>query len=112
MAKTKNKDYYLRNRLIQNIRFSNRSGSHTNCVRLFKNNTYEHEHAKFELTWKLLKQGFEIWTECIFNNGKRVDVLAIKEGKGWIIEIETDKSKKEMERKILSKQSYPKEFDD
>ncbi len=106
----KQKKQYWENYFSQQIRFSNRSGSHRNCIRVFKNNTYVHERTKFDICWKLIKQDYSIWTECIFTTGQRADIMAIKEGEAYLIEIETPKSPKEMEMKLNDKYKYPKEF--
>lgn len=105
------KSYYKRNSLIQCIRYSNRIGSHSNCIRVNSSNSYEHEKTKFDICLKLISQGYEIWTEAIFTTGKRADIIAIKAGEGYIIEIETPKPRAVMEEKILSKKAYPPEFE-
>lgn len=104
------KKQFWENYFTQKIRFSNRSGSHKNCIRVFKSNTYEHEKTKFEVCWKLLQEGFSVWTECIFTTGQRADILAIREREVYVIEIETPKSKKEMKIKLEQKFKYPEEF--
>ncbi len=102
------KEYFKRNRLIQSIRFSNRSGSHCNCFRYHKNNSDEHENTKFEIFKKLINQNYDVWTETIFIDGYRADILAIKDGKGYIVEIET----KHSDERMLDKQkNYPQEFE-
>lgn len=107
----KQKKQYWENYFLQKIRFSNRSGSHKNCIRIFKNNTYEHERIKFDICWKLIKQDYSVWTECIFTTRQRADIMAIKEGEAYLIEIETPKSSKEMEMKLKQKFKYPPDFD-
>ena len=104
-------NYYWENRYLNEVRFANRSGSHRNCIRIFKNNTYIHEKTKFDICFKLLKEGFVIWTEVIFNDGKRADIMAIREREAYLIEVETPKSKKEMEKKLEQKYKYPDAFD-
>jgi len=103
-----NKEVFQRNRLLQKIRQSNRSGSHKGCIRIFSNNSLEHEETKLKVAYKLKKQGFEIWSEVIFNNGSRADLLAIKEGKGYIIEILHSETKKQLAEKV---KKYPSEFE-
>ena len=107
----KRKKQFWENYYSQKIRYSNRSGSHKNCIRVFKNNTYEHEKTKFEISWKLIKEGYSIWTECIFTTGQRADIMAIKDDNAYLIEIETPKSPKLMNEKILEKYKYPDEFE-
>ena len=106
----KQKQQYWENYFSQKIRFSNRSGSHRNCIRVFKNNTYVHERIKFDICLKLIKQGYTIWTECIFTSGQRADIMALSNGSAHLIEIETPKSPKEMEKKLSDKYKYPSEF--
>lgn len=107
-----NRDKILfRNRMVQLIRSSNRCGSHSGCLKIWKGCTHEHELAKFEICFKLINEGWEIFTEAIFVNGSRADIIAIGFGRAVIIEVETPKSKKDMEKKMLSKENYPEEFE-
>jgi len=106
----KQKKYFWENYYMQKLKFSNRTGSHKNCIRVFPNNTYEHERIKFDICLKLIKQGYSIWTEAIFTEGQRADIIAINGREAYSIEIETDKSPKEMEKKLNQKNNYPKEF--
>jgi len=110
--KMNQKEYFFRNRIIQKIRFSNRSGSHRNCFRYHKNNTENHENVKYLIYKKLIDHGWDVWTECIFNNGSRADIFAIKGKRARIIEIETKKSEKELSEKMITKEkNYPKEIE-
>lgn len=102
---------FWKNYFTSNIRYSNRIGTHSNCIRVFKNNTYLHERTKFDICWKLIREGYTVFTECIFNDGGRADIMAIINKNAWLIEIETKKSKKELAKKILSKDKYPDIFD-
>jgi len=106
----KQKTIFWENYYLQQIRFANRSGSHRNCIRVFKNNTYLHEKTKFDISLKLIKEGYSIWTEAIFTTGQRADIIAINGREANVIEIETDKSPKEMEKKLNQKRNYPQEF--
>lgn len=99
---------WMRNRLIQKIRFSNRSGSHSGCIRVFCNNDYKHEKKKFDVCWSLLKAGYEIFTEAIFTNGSRADIVGIKDGKGLIVEILHTETKEQLAEKI---KKYPSDFE-
>lgn len=101
----------FKNRTLQLIRSSNRSGSHSGCLKIWKGNTYEHELAKFEICFKLISEGWEIYTETIFLNGSRADIVAIGFGRAVIIEVETKKSEKALKEKMLSKENYPQEFE-
>lgn len=101
----------FKNRMIQNIRSSNRCGSHEGCLRIWKNCSYIHERVKFDICFKLINEGWSIYTEAIFTSGDRGDIVAIGFGRGVIIEIETAKSKKELDKKISSKENYPSNFE-
>lgn len=96
-----------RKEILSTIRLSNRIGSHINCIRIFPNNSYKHEKTKFDICFVLRKYGYEFFTEAIFENGSRADILAIKDGEGTIIEIEQNKSAIE---KVFEKKeaNYPK----
>ena len=102
-----------RNKELENqIRPSNKSGSHVNCFRYFPNNTDKHEDIKYQLYKRLIRVGFKVWTEAIFNSGKRADIVAIRNGRGYVIEVETPKSPK-ISKEILEQKSkiYPDQFD-
>ncbi len=102
-----------RNKELENqIRISNRSGSHCNCFRYYPNNTDKHENIKFEVFKRLINKGFSIWTEAIFErSNKRADIVAIKDGKGYIIEIETPKTPKKTQEIANQKaRIYPNDF--
>ena len=102
---------YWINYFTRGIRYSNRIGAHTNCIRVFKNNTYLHERTKFDICWKLIRQGFTVFTECIFADGCRADIVAINNKNAWIVEVETKKSPKELAKKLKQKESYPDIYD-
>jgi len=100
------------NELENQIRLSNKSGSHIGCFRYFPNNTDAHENIKFEVYKRLIKSGFKVWTEAIFKSGKRADIVAIRNGWGYIIEVETPKTpKKTQEIADQKAKIYPPEFD-
>jgi len=104
------KEYFWENYYLQQIRFSNRSGSKKNMFMYHQQNTDEHEDTKYKIYKKLIQQGYSVWTEAIFTTGQRCDIFCCK-GKGaYIIEIETPKSPKEMEKKLNQKFKYPKDF--
>ena len=74
-------NYYL-----QQIEFSNRSGSHVNCFRYFPNNSREHEWMKFLVFTILRDAGVDLICEPVFVNGQgRADLLNLSHG--VIIEI-------------------------
>lgn len=74
-----------RNNAMREIRHSNKISSHRNCIRINLANSIEHEIAKLKICYDLIKDGKEIFTEAIFNNGSRADILVLDDYK--IIEI-------------------------
>jgi len=102
--KIMNKQYLLRKRndAMREIRHSNKVGSHRNCIRINVNNSFEHEVAKLRICYELIKEGKEIITEAIFNNGTRADIVVLDDYK--IIEVLYSES----EEACLEKaKSYP-----
>jgi len=95
-----------RNDAMREIRFTNKTGSHRNCLRLSTANTKEHEFKKFEICWELLKEGKQFITEAIFDNGSRADILVLDDYK--IIEILC--SEKEADC-INKSKKYPASFE-
>jgi len=97
---------------LNSIDKSARNGSKDGFVKIWPNNTYEHELVKFKITFKLINEGWHVFSEARINSNIRVDLVAIsKSGVGVIIEVETPKSPKEWEKKLKSKMKYPKEFE-
>ena len=74
-----------RNDAMREIRISNKIGNHRNCIRINVNNSIEHELAKLRICYDLIKSGKEVFTEAIFVNGSRADILVLDDYK--IIEI-------------------------
>ena len=92
---------------LQNIYYQDRVGNKEGFVKIYPNNTYEHEIVKFEIALKLKKEGWHIYSECRFKNNKgRADLIAIKNGIGYIIEVM--KSERDLKHK---KFTYPPEFE-
>jgi hypothetical protein len=75
---------FERRKIINLIRPSNRKA---NCLVFYPNESENHTYKKFIVFRSLLKKGYELYSECLFINGGRADLVAIKEGKGFIIEI-------------------------
>lgn len=96
----------IRNDAMRTIRHSNKVGSHRNCIRINTANSLEHEIAKLKICYDLIKDGKEVITEAIFNNGSRADILILDNNK--IIEILH--SEKEMDCKKKS-EKYPALFE-
>ena len=102
----KRKEELARRKIINLIRPSNRKA---NCLVFYKNETYEHKKLKFEVFVQLQELGYEvIYSECIFLNGKRADLVAIKGGRGIGIEVLSSETKQECSVKL---KKYPKEID-
>ena len=54
-------------------------------------NTFKHELAKFILCWNLGKEGKQVVTEAIFENGSRADVFVLDSGEAWeVLQSETE----------------------
>ena len=107
----KKDEILFRHKMSRVIRSSNRCGSHLGCLKIWKGNTFEHEKTKFEICFKLINEGWDIYTEAIFETGDRADIVAIGFGRCVLIEVETPKSAKAMEKKMLTKENYPSEFE-
>ena len=102
----KQEAYFVRNRLLQKIKHLDRFGNKEGYVKVHSNNSLEHEQTKLAVVHKLKNLGFDVWTECRFDSG-RGDIVAIKEGLGYIIEILHSETKEQYE---LKKEKYPDEF--
>ena len=86
----KSKALYEINQLIY---YQDRVGNKEGYVKIYSNNNYIHERVKFQICYKLKEQGYKIYTECRFkDNQGRADLVAIKNGFGYIIEIMTSES--------------------
>ena len=95
-----------RRKIVNLLRPSNR---HANCFRFSKNERTEHIKKKFQVYLRLIKEDYEVYTECIFTrSGKRADIVAIKEGYGVGIEILESETFKECIEKL---KDYPKQID-
>ena len=91
-----------RNKIKNLIRISNR---HKNVLRWSSNETDSHLNMKLEICKYLKKNNLEFYTECIFLNGKRADIVVAD--LGFIIEILNS----EKEESIKNKQKfYPLEI--
>ena len=74
-----------RNDAMREIRHSNKVGSHRNCIRINVNNSIEHEMTKLKICYELIKSGKEVFTEAVFDNGSRADIVVLDDFK--IIEV-------------------------
>jgi hypothetical protein len=82
---------------------------HPNMFHYNSHNSKEHELIKFLIYCKLIDLGFETHIEAIFKDGSGIaDIVAIKDGFGYIIEV----MKSETEEKMLEKKKkYPTDFE-
>ena len=94
--------------LLQNIYYQDRVGNKEGYIKYYRNNTDEHEDTKWEIV-KYLKQGlYDVYTECRFRDTRgRADIVAIRNGSGYIIEVVNTETEKSIEEK---KKKYPQEF--
>lgn len=84
-------------------------GSHNQCFRAYSSETLSHIRRKFDVWLRLIKAGCIVYTEGIFLNGKRCDIMAIMpDGRCKIIEILESETQEECNAKVLN---YP-EVDD
>lgn len=97
-------EYVLRHHLNE-IRASNRCGSHCGCIRISPSNTRFHEYMKFQVCYELARLGHKYITEAIFENNKRADIVDLNTGIIYeIVYSEKEESIKEKEN------SYPRVF--
>ena len=97
-------------KLLNLITFNGRVGNYKGFLNI-KPNTYAHELAKFNICYFLIKQGYHILTEAPLVSGGIPDIIAIKDGKGMIVEVlnsEKEKIKKLDHNPKIDK--YPEEF--
>ena len=90
------------NRALKEVRFSNASGSHCNCIRLNSSCSDEHNLEIVKRCMGYLKLGVPFYTEVIFNNGERADILLPSLDPPLIEEIMVTETKERLEAK-----SYP-----
>lgn len=89
-----------RNKARQLIRLSNRN---KNCLKWGINEAQAHLNMKFEICKWLKEKKIEFYTEPIFNDGQRADILNTDESIVYEIYNTEDPTK--------SKKKYPKEFE-
>lgn len=80
------------------IKFSNRCGSHVNCIRFSLGESWQHIAKKVEICCVLRELKHDFLTEAIFANGSRCDVLDITEG--VVYEILHSETEKQLAEKI------------
>jgi len=95
-----------RNDTARLVRYSNRIGSHRGCVRISIANSLEHEIEKLKQCYKLIQKHKEFFTEAIFENGSRADILILDDN--LAIEIADSESDDSLRGK---KDKYPVDFE-
>ena len=101
------KNILAKNRLMRLVIHRSRYGDKQGCVKVYPNNSKEHEVVKLLVAHKLMNLGYDVYTETEFTNGKRADVIAIQNGVGYAVEVLHTES----EARYLAKlASYPEEF--
>ena len=98
---------YKINRLLQEIEVSDRKEGY---VKIYPNNSPQHELIKFLIADKLKRKGFKVYSECRFtqNRGKADLVVISPEAKGFVIEIMGSETEERLEKKMCK---YPMEFE-
>jgi hypothetical protein len=98
---------YLRNKALDEISFSNKSGSYINHFRGSPGQeTPAHIDTKYEVWKELRKKKHDVIVEAIFKNGSRADILDITGMR--VYEILSSETKTMCEKK---KDYYPEMFD-
>ena len=95
-----------RNDAMREIRISNKVGSHRNCIRINVNNSIEHEITKLKICYDLIKCGKEVFTEAVFVNGSRADILVLDDHK--VIEVLNSEKEDDCLEKV---KNYPSLFE-
>ena len=95
-----------RNDAMREIKYTNKAGSHRNCIRINVNNSLDHEIAKLRICYELIRGGKEVFTEAVFVNGSRADILVLDDFK--IIEILCSESE---EACLEKSRKYPDLFE-
>lgn len=93
------------NQALQEIRISNRNGSHVNCLRLHNNNSDIHNDKIIAVAKEFMKMNIPFMTEAEFIMGGRADLINLFTHE--IYEIMVTESDESIENKI---RNYPSLF--
>ena len=93
-----------RNLILNEARSTTLSGYHGNCFKAYASESIEHINLKFKLWLKLIKAGWEVFTEVIWKSGDRSDLIAFKEGIWLGFEVICTEKEEECQEKI---KKYP-----
>lgn len=91
-------------KLLNQLRFTSRKEGY---VKIHSHNSLPHELVKFQIAYKLKKQKYLVYSEVEFIKGGKADLVAIKEGNGWIIEVLHSETEKQLSEKV---KKYPNLF--
>jgi len=88
---------YKKYKLKKSININDRKEG---CVKVYPNNNYLHELVKFQISYKLKKEGYLVFTECRIKGG-RADVCVVSPGgDGFIIELLNSESEERFNEKL------------
>ena len=105
----KKKAMWKKNLLLQKLKHTSRSGNKRNFIKCWKGTSYKHWRTLSDIAWKLINQGYEVYTEVEFIKGGRADLLVLSvSGDGYIIEIRHSEGELSLSHK---KTLYPPEFE-
>lgn len=95
--------------LLKTIKHNSLSGNKRNFIKCWGRVSYNHFIVMCSIVWKLINQGYEVFTEVTFNNGKRADIVAISlDNCGYIIEVLESETDKRFNQKL---NDYPIEWE-
>ena len=87
-------NYQERIRLNQNLKRQFRHNYPEGTIK-WSNTTLEHFLVLCQVFDYMKRNGYEVWSECVFLNGCRADIVAIQGTSGFILEIlHTEKDKR------------------
>lgn len=80
--------YLNRQKTLDYVKKSSLSGTQVGRAKCWKNTTYKHWMTICSIVWKLVKDGYSVYTETEFINGTRADIFYIDHnGDGGIVEV-------------------------
>lgn len=93
--------------LLDTIKHTSKFATREGCVKCWRRVSYPHFRTMSDICWKLANDGYRIWTEVEFKGGGRADIIAIKDGYGFIVEVLHTESEAKFSAKL---DSYPEDF--
>ena len=91
---TKSRSLKVAKQRLETSRLLHRAfNSRANVIKINRNNTFEHELAKFLMCWEISQDGKDFVTEAIFTNNRRADILILDDAEAIeILQTETMES--------------------